>query len=111
MEMKDFLKRFVVVGELIEFDMDEICFYSESEDVLRRVVERAFRLGVAEGLSSAEHAVARALKVDVDDMEDSNNPALHAVMRLSEQCRHAAHGQMNPGRFVSRPDGKRYGAG
>ena len=94
MKTKEFLKQFVVTGELVEADMEEIYISSmEENEALRMLVERAFKLGVAEGLASAEYAIAYALKIKAGDMETSRNRALRAVMKMSERCYRAIREQ------------------
>lgn len=91
MKIGTFLKQFTVSGDEVETDPNEICCDSlEASGVLREIVERAFKLGVAEGLSSAECAIARALEIGAEEMEDSGNPALQMVMQLSTRCYRAA---------------------
>lgn len=91
MNLKTFLTEFTADENLAEADLDEVCCRSlEASKALRQIVERAFRLGVAEGLSSAECAIARALGVEAEEMETSGDPALQAVMQLSVRCHRAA---------------------
>jgi hypothetical protein len=91
MKLKTFLKEFTVAEDLAEADLDEIGYQSlEASEALREIVERAFRLGVAEGLSSAEYAMARALGITADEMEQSGNAALQTVMQMSIRCHRAA---------------------
>ena len=88
---KTFFDQFVAAAEAVESDLDEICYDSvEANKTLRETVTQAFKLGVAEGLASAECLVARSLKIKVDEMENSDNPALRALMKLSIQCHRAA---------------------
>jgi hypothetical protein len=94
MEIKEFLEQFVVTGDMVETDMEEIyCRALEENEALKMLVERAFKLGVAEGLASAEYAIARALKIKVDDLDASRNPALRTVMKMSERCYRAIREQ------------------
>jgi hypothetical protein len=90
MKLKTFLKEFTVSEDLVESDLDEICCDSlEASTVLRGIVERAFKLGVAAGLAGAECAIAGALKMSAGEMGHSGNPALQAVMQMSARCHRA----------------------
>jgi len=90
---KTFFDQFVAAAEVVESDLDEICYDSvEANKTLRETVTRAFKLGVAEGLATGECIVARSLKIKVDEMESSDNPALRALMKLSIQCHRATNG-------------------
>jgi hypothetical protein len=87
MEIKEFLEQFVVTSDMVETDMEEIyCRALEENEALKKLVERAFKLGVAEGLASAEYAITRVLKIKVDDMDTCRNLALRTVMKMSERC-------------------------
>lgn len=91
MNIKTFLKQFTVAGGEAETDLDEICHDSlEANEVLREIVERAFKLGVAEGLSCAECAITRALGLGADEMDNSGYPALQVVRQMSARCYRAA---------------------
>ena len=98
---KKFFDQFVAAAEMAESDLDEICYASfDANKTLRETVTIAFKLGVAEGLASAECIVARSLKIKVDEMENSDNPALRALMKLSIECYQATNDLegMTPGR-------------
>jgi hypothetical protein len=87
METKEFLEQFVVTGDMVEADMEEIYFRAvEENEALKKLVERAFKLGVAEGLASAEYAITRVLKIKIDDVDTCRDPALRTVMKMSERC-------------------------
>src|SRR5262249_41058985 len=87
MKTKEFLEHFVVTGDLVEANIEEMYSKSVKEnEALRVLVENAFKLGVAEGLASAEYAIARARKIKIDGMENSRNPALRTVMGMSDRC-------------------------
>src|ERR1051325_11008825 len=88
---KTFFDQFVVTAEMAKADLDEIYYDSvETNKTLRAAITRAFKLGVAEGLASAECIVAHNLKITVDKMETSDNPALRALMKLSIECYRSA---------------------
>ena len=97
METKEFLEQFVVTGDMVETDMEEIYARAvEENEALKKLVEQAFKLGVAEGLASAEYAIARTLKLKVDEMDACRNPALRTVMKMSERCYRAIREQSEP---------------
>src|SRR5215831_13369564 len=104
---KTFFDQFVAAAEVVESDLDEICYDSvEANKTLRETVTRAFKLGVAEGLATGECIVARSLKIKVDEMESSDNPALRALMKLSIQCHRAAAEMADDGVAPVRPSAR-----
>jgi hypothetical protein len=108
MEIKEFLEQFVVTSDMVETDMEEIyCRALEENEALKKLVERAFKLGVAEGLASAEYAITRVLKIKVDDMDASRNLALRTVMKMSERCYRAIKEQPEVPLLVVGPSSKR----
>ena len=108
MEIKEFLEQFVVTSDMVETDMEEIyCRALEENEALKKLVERAFKLGVAEGLASAEYAITRVLKIKVDDVDASRNPALRTVMKMSERCYRAIKEQPEAPSLVISPSSKR----